>query len=119
MSQTPANTLYAEVKCPKCGSKVTSGIGFKAGKLASLSYKLGEKLIWDGKSDRPSSRPQGGMLKTIGYFECDNLSCESWHDCFPEIQEALIIVRNDVISEAKPTVHKPGELDFDIIEPKE
>jgi hypothetical protein len=113
-----SNTLYADVKCPKCGKNVASGIGFRIGKVAGLSYKLGQKIAWDAPS-RPPSRPPNGSLKTIGYFECDNLQCESWHDCYPEVQEALIVIADDVIAEAKPTVHKPGEIDFDIIESKD
>jgi hypothetical protein len=112
------NTLYADVKCPKCGKNVTSGIGFRIGKVDGSSYKLGQKIAWDAPS-RPPSRPKNGSLKTIGYFECDNLECESWHDCYPEVQEALIVIHDDVIAEAKATVHKPGEIDFDIIEPKD
>ena len=119
MSQAVPNTLYADVQCAHCGRKVTSGIGFRVGKVAGLSYKLGQKLSWDGGSSRPATRPADGSLKTIGYFECDNLSCESWHDCYPEVQEALIVIRQDVIAEAQPTVHRPGEIGFDIIEPKD
>jgi len=111
--------LFAELTCPKCGKKITSGIGFRVGRIGGLSYKLGEKLQWDGPRNRPKHRPQDGSLKTIGYFECDNLSCETWQDCYPEVQEALIVIHNDVIAEAQPTVHKPGELNFDIIEPKD
>lgn len=111
-----SNTLYAEIKCPKCGSTVTSGIGFRVGAVTQKSYKLGEKLAWDGKDIRPSERPENGNLKTIGYFECDNLKCSTWQDCYPEVQEALIVIKGDVLSEAKPFVYKPNQIEFDIIE---
>lgn len=113
------NTLYAEVPCPKCGKKVSSGIGFRVGALDAKSYKLGERLAWDGQRTRPLRRPAGGNLKTVGYFECDNLDCETWQDCYPEVQEALITIKADVIVEVQPIVHKPNQIDFDIIESNE
>lgn len=113
------NTLYFEIKCPHCGKGVSSGIGFRAGSLQQLSYKLGEKIKWEGAHCRPAERPDGGNLKTVGYFECDNLACETWQDCYPEVQEALITIQGDIISEVKPFIHRPNELVFDIIEPKD
>lgn len=116
---SPPNTLYAEVPCPKCGKSVSSGIGFRVGSLDARSYKLGERLNWQGQRTRPLSRPADGNLKTVGYFECDNLNCSTWQDCYPEVQEALITIRDDVIVEAQPFVHKPNQIDFDIIESNE
>ncbi len=117
--ETGTNTLYSEVKCPHCGYAVKSGIGFRAGSLKQISYKLGEKLSWDGTKCRPAQRPPGGNLKTVGYFECDNLDCPTWQDCYPEVQEALITIQADIISDVKPFIHRPNELVFDIIEPKD
>jgi hypothetical protein len=114
-----SNTLYSEIPCPKCGKKVTSGIGFRAGSVDQRSYKLGERIAWDGPRPRPNKRPDGGNLKTVGYFECDNLNCETWADCYPEVQEALITIKSDVIADVQPFIHKPNQLDFDIIEPNE
>jgi hypothetical protein len=119
MGQEPTNTLYCDIACPKCGKNVSSGIGFRAGAVSRRSYKLGERLVWEGGNQRPEQRPDNGNLKTVGYFECDNLKCETWADCYPEIQEALIVVKNDVIAEAKPFTYRPNELVFDIIEPNE
>lgn len=116
---TGVNTLYSDIKCPKCGKVVTSGIGFKVGSIDRGEYKIGEKLKWESGKSRPRERPDGGNLKTIGYFECENLSCETWSDCYPEVQEALITIKSDIISEAKPYTHKPNEQVFDIIEPIE
>jgi hypothetical protein len=115
----PTNTLYCDIACPKCGKNVSSGIGFRAGIIDRRSYRLGDSLVWEGGATRPDNRPYRGNLKTIGYFECDNLKCETWADCYPEIQEALIIIKEDIISEAKPFIHRPNELVFDIIEPSE
>ena len=112
-----ANTLYSDIKCPRCGKLVKSGIGFRAGTVNNLSYKIGEMINWDCPPTWPGTRPADGNLKTIGYFECDNLNCETWQDCYPEVQEALIIVKADIISDAKPYTHKPNELGFDVIEP--
>lgn len=119
MGEEATNTLYCDILCPKCGKNVSSGIGFRAGAISRHSYKLGEKLKWEGATIRPTNRPSGGNLKTIGYFECDNLNCSTWQDCYPQIQEALIVVKGDIIAEAKAFVHKPNELAFDIIEPNE
>jgi hypothetical protein len=114
-----SNTVYCDIACPKCGAKVTSGVGFRVGSVDQLSYKLGETLKWEGPRQRPAMRPKDGNLKTVGYFECDNLKCETWADCYPEVQEALITIRSDVIAEVQPFVHKPNQIDFDIIEPNE
>lgn len=114
-----SNTLYCDIVCPKCGKKVTSGIGFRAGALDQRSYKLGERLQWKGSRVRPSERPKDGNLKTVGYFECDNLNCSTWQDCYPEVQEALITIRDDVIADVQPFTHKPNQIDFDIIESNE
>jgi hypothetical protein len=114
-----SNTLYAEIKCPRCGKTVKSGIGFRAGTVKHFSYQLGEKIQWQDAPTWPAERPDGGNLKTIGYFECDNLECDTWQDCYPEVQEALIVIKADIISDAKPYTHKPNELVFDIIEPQD
>ncbi len=80
------------------------------------NYRLGEKLVWGGPFSRPDIRPLEGNLKTIGYFNCDNPGCPTWHDCFPEVQEALIVVQGDVISEVTVVSHNPGSLTFDIVD---
>jgi len=116
--QQGTNTLYYELRCPRCGQNVQSGIGFRLGSIRRLNYQLGEKLVWDGPNCRPSVRPQQSTLKTIGYFNCDNPRCESWQDCYPDVQEAVITVVEDVITEVSPIVYKPEELTFAIIEPE-
>lgn len=116
MSNQASNTLYCDITCPKCGKPVTSGIGFRVGAVNQASYKLGEKLKWEGSQVRPSARPEKGNMKTIGYFECDNLKCSTWADCYPEVQEALIVIKEDVLAEAKPFEYKPNKIEFDIIE---
>ncbi len=115
----PANTLTCDVTCPKCSKTFIADIGFRAGVIDRRSYKLGDKLSWEGAELSPAIRPADGNFKTVGYFECDNLSCSTWQDCYPEIQEALIIVKDDIILEAKPFEHRPNEIVFDIIEPNE
>lgn len=111
------NTVYADIVCPFCKTKVTSGVGFCVGAVNKRSYKKGERLSWDGAARRPEQRPAGGNLKTIGYFNCDNVECESWKDCFPDVQPALITIEDDQI--VKVEVYKgplSGE-QFEIIEP--
>ena len=113
------NTLYYELECPRCGAVVHSGIGFKVGHVRRLTYRVGEAIKWNGNHCRPSQRPADGNLKTIGYFNCDNPRCETWQDCFPEVQEALIVIQNDIISDVTATKYKPGEQSFHILEPEE
>lgn len=110
-----SNTLISDLKCPKCKTPVTSGVGFRAGLVNSLSYKIGDKLEWQGKPCWPEERPSGGNFKTIGYFDCENLNCPTWQDCFPEIQEVLISVHSDYITKIENFEYKPGEQNFDII----
>ncbi len=117
MSTPGFNTLYFDLKCPYCNSAVGSGIGFRAGAVKQASYKIGDKLSWEGGTCQPEEKPEGGNFKTIGYFNCDNLNCLSWHDCFPEVQEALITVTDDVLIEVKAMKHMPGEQGFDILPP--
>jgi len=84
------NTLYSDLKCPFCQAPIESGVGFCVGALESRKYELGEELNWVGESCRPQSKPANGRLSTIGYFNCDKPGCESWTDCFPDVQHALI-----------------------------
>ncbi|MCC7530142.1 MAG: hypothetical protein IT342_16575 [Candidatus Melainabacteria bacterium] len=112
------NTVYPDdLQCPFCNEKVTSGVGFRFGCLENKNYKPGEKINWEGAVHRPETRPKGGNIKSVGYFNCDNVKCKSWSDCFPDVQQALITVKNDVIE--KVEVYKgplSGE-QFEIIEP--
>lgn len=118
MSPEPAgtNTLYHDLQCPYCGQLVRSGIGFRLGSIGRHSYKLGDMLAWDGPHCRPASRPQDGTVRTIGYFNCDNPGCQTWQDCYPEVQEAVVTVVDGVIADVSVTVYKPGELTFAILE---
>lgn len=93
------NTVYSDLQCPMCQEKVDSGVGFQVGALEQRSYKIGHELNWKGSKCRPSKRPAGGNIKTIGYFNCDNPKCKSWSDCYPEVQAALIVIKNDRILE--------------------
>ena len=112
------NTVYAELVCPFCEEKITSGVGFRIGALKNAQYKVGQKISWDGAQCRPSS-PVTGRIKSIGYFNCDNIKCKSWSDCYPEVQQAVITIDNDVISDVQIyTGKKKYGNDFDIIEPK-
>src|SRR5688500_376705 len=111
------NTLYYDLECPYCKVPIRSGIGFRVGSIKQLSYRLGEKLKWDGPITRPKARPAGGNMQTIGYFNCDNPRCDTWKDCFPEVQEALIVIREDYLAEVKVVEHNPGSHNFEIVEP--
>jgi hypothetical protein len=103
MTDTPSkfNTIYAPLHCPHCKAEITSGVGFRAGSLLQARYNLGDKLNWEGDDCCPAARPPKGNLRTIGYFNCDNMDCTTWQDCYPEVQQALVVVNNDVIKEVK------------------
>ena len=112
-----SNLLHSDFNCPRCGTLITCGIGFRAGIVRGIEYRLGDKIDWSGKKTWPCERPEGGSLKTIGYFECENLKCPTWHDCFPEVQEVLITIQNDVISQVKSISFQPGRIDFTVFSP--
>lgn len=75
---------------------------------------MGDKIDWSGKKTWPEERPEGGNFKTIGYFECENLRCPTWNDCFPQVQEVLITVKNDIISEIRPIFFRPDKVEFSV-----
>ena len=109
-----SNHLQSDFKCPKCGAAITCGIGFRAGTVRNLNYKLGDRIHWDKQPTWPEERPNNGDFKTIGYFECENLRCETWNDCFPEVQEVLITIKDDQISEATPIFYRPDKIEFSV-----
>ncbi|MBX9686996.1 MAG: hypothetical protein K2X27_09855 [Candidatus Obscuribacterales bacterium] len=116
---TGSNHLLNDFKCPHCGTPVSCGIGFRAGTVKNLNYKVGDKISWSGKSQWPEQRPFGGNFKTIGYFECENLRCETWNDCFPQVQEVLITILDDVIRDAKPVFYQPDKIEFAVFDPEQ
>ncbi|MBY0548784.1 MAG: hypothetical protein K2W95_16050 [Candidatus Obscuribacterales bacterium] len=109
-----SNQLDVDLQCPKCGHPVECGIGFRAGAVKGIKYKPGDKISWDGKPTWPSERPIGGNFKTIGYFECENLRCPTWSDCYPEVQEMLVTIEGDVITGYSSVSYKPDKIDFEV-----
>ena len=93
------NTVHPalEFVCPFCKEQLTSGVGFRLGAILRLNYQMGDELIWRGGECRPESKPPLCDFKTVGYFNCDNPACSTWTDCFPEVQHALITVRDNRI----------------------
>ena len=114
-----SNQLDIDFKCPKCGHEVTAGIGFRAGTIKGFKYKPGDRISWEGSPTWPPLRPDQGSFKTIGYFECENLRCETWSDCFPEVQEVLIVIQNDVITDYKSVAFRPDKIDFGVFPPEQ
>jgi hypothetical protein len=94
--------LYAELACPFCQQNVASGIGFRVGAIKNRKYRIGDKLDWTGDTCRPAQKPADGNMSTIGYFNCDNVECSTWKDCFPDVQEAMIVISDNQIVEVKP-----------------
>lgn len=109
-----SNHLQSDFHCPRCGAEISCGIGFRAGTVKDINYKIGDKINWSEKPTWPQERPEGGNFKTIGYFECENLRCETWNDCFPEVQEVLITIKNDIISDIKTVHFRPDKIDFSV-----
>ncbi len=109
-----SNHLQNDFKCPHCGTLITAGIGFRAGVVKDLTYKLGEKIDWSGKRIWPEERPAGGNFKTIGYFECENIRCETWNDCYPDVQEVVIEIENDIIRKMNLVNYQPNKIDFPV-----
>jgi hypothetical protein len=96
------NTLYADVHCPFCNEKVTSGVGFKVGALTNKSYRIGDKLNWKGSPLRPEKPP----------------ACSTWQDCYPQVQQAFILVRNNVLVAVELADSKGNFQIFEITELK-
>jgi len=76
-------------------------VGFRVGALKNYSYKIGDNLSWQGTLCRPEVKPPAGNIRSIGYFNCDNLRCTSWSDCFPDVQLAIVIIENNEIVAVK------------------
>ncbi|HEY9715492.1 MAG TPA: hypothetical protein V6C72_18605 [Chroococcales cyanobacterium] len=112
------NTVYADLDCPFCKQKVESGVGFRLGEIKNASYRIGDKLSWNGRYCRPAKRPPNGDIVSVGYFNCDNVRCSTWQDCFPVVQQALITVKADTIVDVSISKQIYAGEDFDIIEPE-
>lgn len=112
------NTIYSDLRCPYCNEKVLSGVGFRYGSVARITYKLGDNINWTGAEIRPKARPKAKVVKTIGYFNCDNTHCSSWQDCFPLVQVALVTIESDRIKTVNVWEGEASADGFDIIEPK-
>ncbi|HEY9756871.1 MAG TPA: hypothetical protein V6C97_17020 [Oculatellaceae cyanobacterium] len=116
MGTEKVNTLYADVICPFCHEKVSSGVGFKVGALTNKAYKLGDKLDWSGTALRPDKQPAKGNITSIGYFNCDNVHCSTWQDCYPEVQQAFIKIENNVIVSVTPVEDSSDFKSYEITE---
>lgn len=113
------NTIDGELLCPHCNSKIISGVGFRFGHLNQTRYKLGDELAWEGDNCRPPSRPSASVIKTLGHYNCDNIKCSTWQDCFPDIQNVLITIENNRITNMAPYQANGDESEFAILEPEE
>ena len=74
-------------------------------------------MVARGDRCRPVQRPQARVIKTIGYFNCDYIKCDSWQDCYPEVQLALITVEDDVITAVEHYKGEAPKEEFAILEP--
>ncbi len=73
------NTLTSELQCPHCGTVVVVRIDFRFGLRDQLEYRLGDRLIWEGRGTRtPSQRPVDGCFQGEGYTECPQCGNAFW-----------------------------------------
>lgn len=79
-------------------------------------YKIGDTLSWQGESKRPETPPPAGNIRTIGYFNCDNLRCSTWSDCFPDVQQAIVVIENNVFVAVELHESIDEEEQFQILE---
>ncbi len=113
------NTLEGGLVCPQCKADIISGVGFRLGSIASLRYKIGDSLSWEGSYLRPPSKPGAREIKTLGYYNCDNIKCKSWEDCYPDVQLAVITVTDNKITSVEPYTGPEPAKEFPILEPGE
>jgi hypothetical protein len=110
------NTLYADAHCPFCHERISSGIGFQVGTLDAKAYRIGDKLNWKGQPSRPEKKPERGDITSIGYFNCDNVRCSTWQDCYPQVQQAFVKVKNNIIVAVEPVDDHADFKSFEITE---
>ncbi len=110
------NTIHCDLHCPLCNAKILTGIGFRIGSLENKQYKIGDKINWSKQPTRPEKRPANGNVITLGHFNCDNPRCSSWQDCYPNIQNAKITIKEDKIVDIAIYTGVDQE-DFAILEP--
>lgn len=91
-------------------------MGFRVGALMGKAYKLGDTILWSGGPCRPESAPAGGNIVSVGYFNCDNIRCSSWKDCFPDVQHALIVIKNNVVESVSADFNDDSGEQFRILE---
>ena len=72
----PANRVYAQVECPRCGALAEQEIEATLdGQGFAQDYRVGDRIDW-GHPHLPgySGRPAGGNLRADGYVVCG--ACE-------------------------------------------
>jgi hypothetical protein len=112
------NTLHGDFSCPFCNEKVVTGVGFRYGAIANELYRIGDEIGWQGAATRPATKPNAKVVKTVGYFNCDNIRCSTWQDCFPRVQRALITIENNRLKSVAVYDGDATDHGFDIVEPE-
>lgn len=73
------NTLVTKATCPCCGECHPVLADFRFGLRDQLEYRLGDRLIWEGRGVRtPSERPTNGNFSGEANTECPGCGCEFW-----------------------------------------
>lgn len=113
------NTINGGLTCPFCKEKIISGVGFRFGKIDNRQYEIGDEIDWSGSPTRPDQKPDATSVKTIGYFNCDNVKCKSWQDCYPEVQTAQVSIENNKIKSIEIYTGPDLDREYKIVEPAE
>jgi len=111
------NTINGGLSCPFCKEKIVSGVGFQYGTIDNRQYAVGDEIDWSGTPCRPAKKPTEDLVKTVGYFNCDNVRCSSWQDCYPDIQTALVTIEKNKIKSLAIYTGPELERQYQIIEP--
>src|SRR5881296_365854 len=87
------NSLLTRARCPWCGKQSDIKADFRFGLRDLREYRLGDKIVWEGRGVRtPSRRPPGGNYTAEAYSECPNCGKPFW---------LRIVVQEDLIAEAQ------------------
>lgn len=87
------NYLRSLLCCPACGRQSEIDVEFRFGIRDLRTYRIGDKLVWEGKGVRtPSGRPPHGDFEDVGYAECPWCGTDFW---------VRISVKNDVLTSAE------------------
>jgi hypothetical protein len=94
------NYLEVTARCPHCGTVSTFDTEFRFGLRELTSYRVGDRLTWEGKGVRtPAHRPEDGNYVGEAYAECPVCKRDFWLN---------VCVEHDVITSYEVDADRPG-----------